>query len=132
MTKYLIIGSVAVSIFLISAAMFVSPGGSGKNSGGKNLNNVTTESGKQVIEISARGGYFPRISQAKAGVDSVIKMTTNGTFDCSSSVIIPSLNYQKNLPMTGETLIDLPAQQAGTTLQGYCAMGMYNFQVEFE
>jgi hypothetical protein len=61
----------------------------------------------------------------------LLKINTNGTFDCSSALSIPSLNYQKYLPATGETLIEVPPQESGTTLQGTCAMGMYNFSVKF-
>jgi plastocyanin domain-containing protein len=60
-----------------------------------------------------------------------IKMETEGTFDCSSAISIPSLGYRANLPASGETSIDVPAQQAGTNMRGLCAMGMYNFQIQF-
>jgi len=95
------------------------------------INNVNIVDGKQVIEINAKGGYSPRITTAKAGIPTVIKMKTNGSFDCSSALVIPSLDYRNNLPLSGETLIDVPAQKAGTKLQGLCAMGMYNFLIEF-
>lgn len=93
--------------------------------------NVINEAGKQVIEINVKGGYSPRVSIAKADVPTILKMKTNGTFDCSSSVVIPSIGYRNNLPSSGETEIEVPAQSAGTTLQGMCEMGMYNFQVKF-
>ena len=40
------------------------------------------------------------------------------------------MGIQKILPETGETLIDLPAQEAGT-LRFSCGMGMYRGQIEF-
>jgi plastocyanin domain-containing protein len=91
---------------------------------------VTTE-GKQVIEISAKGGYLPRTIAAKAGTPTVLKMKTSGTFDCSSALVIPSLGYRANLPSSGETLIEVPSQKAGSTLRGVCAMGMYSFEISF-
>jgi len=94
-------------------------------------NNVTMENGKQIISITARGGYSPKISIAKADIPTVIRMKTKGAFDCSSAVVIPSIGYQGYLPPTGETNIDVPAQKAGTTLQGMCGMGMYRFQIQF-
>lgn len=94
-------------------------------------NNVAIVDGKQIITISARGGYSPKVSIAKAGVKTVIRFKTNGTFDCSSSVRIPSLSISKSLPATGETDIDLGVQNVGT-LNGTCSMGMYNFEVKFE
>lgn len=94
-------------------------------------NNVSFVDGKQVITISAKGGYLPRITTAKAGVPTVMKVSTRGTFDCSSALVIPTLSYRNNLPPSGETLIDVPPQEPGSVLKGLCAMGMYNFQVRF-
>ena len=88
--------------------------------------------GKQVIEIAVKGGYSPKAVTAKAGVPTVIRFVTDNTFDCSSSLSIPAINYRKNLPRTGTTDVDVPAQAAGTKLQGSCSMGMYSFTVDFE
>jgi len=96
-----------------------------------NGNNVTVVDGKQIIEITARGGYQPRKSVAQAGLPTIIRFNTSGSFDCSSSVRIPSLNISKLLPATGNTDIDIGSPQAGT-LQGMCGMGMYRFEVAFE
>jgi plastocyanin domain-containing protein len=59
-------------------------------------------------------------------------MQTTGTFDCSSTLNIPSLNYQKNLPATGVTEIEIPPQPAGSTIEGLCGMGMYKFEIAFK
>ncbi len=93
-------------------------------------NNVTVVQGKQIIEISAKGGYEPRKSIAKAGMPTILRFNTMGTFDCSSSIRIPSLNISKVLPQTGSTDIDIGTQQVAT-LQGTCGMGMYPFEVSF-
>ncbi len=96
-----------------------------------NANNVTIVDGKQIIEINAKGGYQPRKSIAKAGIPTIIRFNTKGTFDCSSSVRIPSLNISKSLPQSGATDIDIGEGKLGT-LQGSCGMGMYPFEVEFQ
>lgn len=88
--------------------------------------------GKQIIDITAKGGYSPRVVQAKAGVPTVIRVITKGTFDCSASIVIPKLSYQKFLQPSGVEEINLSAEQAQGTLQGLCAMGMYNFQIKFQ
>lgn len=95
-------------------------------------NNVTVENGKQIVTISAKGGYLPRISEAKADMPTILRVDTNGTFDCSASLNIPSMNYQKNLPATGVTDIEIPAQKAGSTFEGLCGMGMYRFEIAFK
>jgi plastocyanin domain-containing protein len=93
---------------------------------------VVNADGTQVIDITAKGGYSPRIVTAKAGIPTILRVTTNGTFDCSASIVIPKLSYQKFMQPTGTTDIPIPAEQAQGTLQGLCAMGMYNFQIKFE
>ena len=93
--------------------------------------NVSIENGIQIIAIQAKGGYLPRESVAKAGIPTIVRFNTKGTFDCSSSVRIPSMNLFKSLPQSGTTDIDLGTQPAGT-LQGTCGMGMYPFEVEFQ
>ena len=93
--------------------------------------NVSVVGSKQIIEITAKGGYVPRATLAKAGIPTILRFNTNGTFDCSSSVRIPSMNITKLLPNSGTTDIDLGSPQVGT-LQGTCGMGMYRFSVEFQ
>jgi hypothetical protein len=95
-----------------------------------NQNNVTMKDGKQIVEIRVRGGYAPRVSNAKAGVPTVLRFITDNTFDCSSSIRIPKLGVSKMLPTTGETDIPVDNPEAGM-LQGSCGMGMYRFAVEF-
>lgn len=92
---------------------------------------IITE-GTQLIDITAKGGYSPRVVMAKAGVPTVLRVSTNGTFDCSSSIVIPKLGYQKFLGPTGTEDIAISAEQAQGTLQGTCSMGMYNFKIKFE
>jgi len=93
--------------------------------------NKNENSEKQIIEITAKGGYNPRVSTAKAGIPTILRINTNGTFDCSSSIRIPSLGISKYLPQSGVTDIDLGINQTGT-LYGSCGMGMYPFQINFE
>ena len=93
--------------------------------------NVKIIDGVQYVDISARGGFQPRVSAGQAGLPTVLRFNTANTFDCSASVIIPSLRISKNLPYTGQTEVDIGTSTVGT-LAGTCAMGMYPFAVEFE
>ncbi|MBP6942756.1 MAG: cupredoxin domain-containing protein [Candidatus Buchananbacteria bacterium] len=92
--------------------------------------NVTVVDGKQIIEITAKGGYLPRQTMAKADLPTILRFNTKGTFDCSSVVRIPSMDISKNLPASGVTDIDIGSQKVAT-LQGTCGMGMYPFEVTF-
>ena len=91
-------------------------------------NNVHIEGGKQIIELSAKGGYTPKVSQARPGIPTVLRIDTKGTFDCSSQVRIPSMNISESLPASGVTDINLGILAEGT-LQGSCGMGMYPFEI---
>lgn len=92
---------------------------------------VITEDGKQIMLMDANAGYTPNSFTVKAGVESVLRVTTNNTFDCSAFVSIPSLSIRRSLPITGITDIDLGSQPAGTTLRGMCSMAMYRFTIKF-
>ena len=123
--------SILVAAVLIGGAILFSSGGKDSNTNTASANNVSIVDGKQIITITAKGGYSPKVTTAKSGIPTVIKMDTQGTFDCSSALTIPSLGYRNNLPPSGEIPIDVPPQQTGTTLRGLCAMGMYNFAIHF-
>ncbi len=95
-------------------------------------NTITEVDGKQIIEITAKGGYTPRKTVAKANIPSVIRVKTNGTYDCSAALTFPSLKQRSFLPPTGVTDIELPAQASGSVFKGVCSMGMYNFEISFK
>jgi sulfite exporter TauE/SafE len=92
--------------------------------------NVGIVNGVQIIELKVKGGYSPQKSVAQANVPTIIKFETNATYDCSSSIIIPSLNITKYLPQTGSTDINIGSQSVGI-FRGSCGMGMYPFEVDF-
>jgi len=93
--------------------------------------NIEIRDGVQYITIDAKGGYSPRVSSAQADIPTKLIVKTNGTYDCSSSLVIKSLGYQKTLPQTGEEVIDIGTFKTGSSVQGVCSMGMYNFSVNF-
>ncbi len=93
--------------------------------------NVAVENGTQYIDLTAKGGYAPRKTMAKAGLPTVLRVTTNGTYDCSSSIVVPQAKVSMYLPDSGVTPIDLGTPVAGIT-SGTCGMGMYNFEIEFQ
>lgn len=93
--------------------------------------NVEIKDGIQYVTVNAKGGYSPKVSAAKAGIPTKLIVKTTGTYDCSASLVIRSIGYQKILSQTGEEVIDLGVPKAEQPLQGVCGMGMYNFQVQF-
>lgn len=122
------IASIIITLGLVAAIGIIFVGGE-KNS--KSVQNVEIRDGVQYITINAKGGYFPRESIAKAGISTKLIVETNGTYDCSASLIVRSADFQKLLPQTGETEIDLGTPKEGP-LDGVCGMGMYSFKINFE
>lgn len=121
--------SIFIALSLIGGVLIL-----GKNSPEQNsvpVNNVTVVEGTQYIDLTAKAGYSPRKSTAKAGVPTVLRVNTSGTFDCSSSIRIPSMNISRNLSQTGVEEIALGSPSAGV-LKGTCGMGMYPFEINFQ
>ena len=137
-----LIGSIILAVIAIFGAMYFSNKDSSdfkiekiqkveENIVEENKNNVSVIDGKQIIQIKAKGGFSPVHSVAKAGIPTILRVDTNGTFDCSSVVRIPSLNISENLPMSGVTDIEIGSHKI-SKLQGTCGMGMYPFDIKFE
>ncbi len=93
--------------------------------------NVRNNGQTQEITITAKGGYLPRQTSASANIPTTLIVKTNNTFDCSASLVIPSIGYKNNLPSSGEARVNLPPQKPGTSLKGLCSMGMYSFTINF-
>lgn len=122
--------AIALALIVILGAFLFTRGGEEKTGSKNPSSNVSVVDGVQIIEIKAKGGYLPRRSTAKAGLPTILRFNTQGTFDCSSSVRIPELNISRSLPLSGVTDIELVSNQIGL-LRGSCSMGMYPFEVEF-
>ncbi|GMU73849.1 MAG: hypothetical protein AMXMBFR44_0480 [Candidatus Campbellbacteria bacterium] len=93
--------------------------------------NVVVEEGVQIVTIRAKGGYIPEKSVAAAGIPTTLRIVTNGTFDCSSIVRIPSIDLTEYLQPTGTLDIDLGTPAPGI-FRGSCGMGMYPFEIDFQ
>lgn len=118
-----------IGIVSIAGIIFVLSGGR-SDTQSASVDNVSVIDGKQIIKIKAKGGYLPRKTIAKAGLPTVLRFETSGTFDCSSAMRIPSLGISKNLSASGTTDIDIASPTEGL-LQGTCIMGMYPFEIDF-
>ena len=68
--------------------------------GGQAILNSEIRDGVQYITIDAKGGYSPKVSIAKAGIPTKLIVKTNGTYDCSASLVIRSAGFQQILPQT--------------------------------
>lgn len=128
------LGYIILTLALAMGIGFMFIGGSEDNTvrtSTQSAQNVEIKDGVQYVTINARGGYSPRVSNAQSDIPTKLVVKTNGTYDCSTALVIRSINYQKILPQTGEEIIDLGIYKSGQSLQGLCSMGMYSFQVQF-
>jgi len=126
--------SVVITLALVIGIGIVFLGSSKLNNNtatGGATQNVEIRDGVQYITVNARGGYSPKVSAAKAGIPTKLIVKTNGTYDCSASLVIRSVGFQKILAQTGEEVIDLGTPKAGQPLYGVCGMGMYSFSINF-
>ena len=126
--------SIIITLALVIGIGIIFLGGSKNNTDStlsQSAQNVQIKDGIQYVTINAKAGYSPRDSTAKAGIPTKLVVKTNGTYDCSASLMIRSIGYQKILSQTGEEVIDIGTPKVGQPLQGLCGMGMYNFSVNF-
>ncbi len=125
--------TIIVTFILVLGMGFIFLGGSKSDNNGVDeaTQNIEIKEGVQYVTVKAKGGYFPKVSSAQAGIPTKLVVKTDGTYDCSASLVIRSLGFQKVLAQTGEEVINVGVPGAGERLQGLCAMGMYNFVVNF-
>ncbi len=129
--KSTVISILVAGALIGGAIIFTRHGSNTESTPSVPAHNVTIVDGKQIIELRAKGGYTPRVSIAKAGIPTILRFNTSGTFDCSSSIRIPSMNISKVLPQTGSTDVEIGSPTLAT-IQGTCGMGMYPFEVKFQ
>jgi plastocyanin domain-containing protein len=123
--------SIFISLALIGGTLyFVSDRSSATDEQVAQTQNVEIRDGVQYVTVSAKGGYSPRITGIKSGIPTKLIVKTEGTYDCSASLVVRSVGFQKILQPNGEEVIDLGIPKSGERIQGVCGMGMYNFQIK--
>ena len=124
--------SIIISAALIGGTLYMISDRQPLSNGGETVQtqNVEVRDGVQYVTISAKGGYAPRVTEIKSDLPTKLVVKTNGTYDCSASLVIHSLGVQKILQPTGEEVIDLGTPKSGDEFQGLCSMGMFNFLIK--
>lgn len=93
--------------------------------------NIEIKDGIQYITVTAKAGYSPKVTNAKANIPTKLVVKTNGTYDCSASLIVRPTGFRGILSQTGEKVIDLGIPKSDQPVLGICGMGMYSFQINF-
>lgn len=85
----------------------------------------------QVITMTQSGsGYSPSTLRVKQDVPVRWVITSESSFSCASSLVVPSLNIKKNLKK-GENIIEFTPTEKGT-IPFSCSMGMYRGSIIVE
>lgn len=123
--------SIVVSVVLVAGTLYVVSDRPG-SSGGEvpQGQNIEIKDGVQYVTILAKGGYAPRITEIKGGLPTKLIIKTDGTYDCSASLVVRSVQFRKVLSPIGEEVIDLGVPKSGEDVQGLCGMGMYSFKIK--
>jgi len=121
-----------VILLIVITSFFVLKSNPKPNKSSGDSSTVSQENGKQVINLTAKNGYSPKNITAKANIPSILKINTNKTYDCSSDLKIPDLQFSKILTPTGTTEVEIPAKASRTQIKGLCGMAMYSFVINFE
>jgi plastocyanin domain-containing protein len=137
------ISTLTFSILTIFGCLFylsfrVISGVSAQNTSQKNIiysnftqNTVIDNNNQQIIQLTAKNGFSPKITRAKANIFTTLKVSTDNTFDCSSVINISELSISKTLPSSGITELDLPPQNPGKTITGFCSSSLNTFLITF-
>jgi len=96
--------------------------------GGPPTPSVVAADGVQEVRIKAGGGgYSPGKVSIRAGEPARVIFVTDGSAGCTRALVF--MGQSGVLPQSGETPIDLPAQEPGT-IRYTCGMGMYSGSIE--
>lgn len=93
--------------------------------GNQTTDNVRLENGEQVIDLAVYpNGYYPNNLIVRSGIPVRLNLTTYGGLGCTSQFRIPDLNVEKNLPLSGQEIVEFTPEKPGKMLFT-CSMGMY-------
>lgn len=123
--------SIVISIALVGGTLSLLSGNAPSGGEGGQSQNIEVRDGVRYVTVTAKGGYSPRVTRLQGGVPTKLVVKTDGTYDCSASLVVRSAGFQKVLQPVGEEIIDLGIPKSGERVQGVCGMGMYNFKIDF-
>ncbi|MHA7276525.1 heavy metal translocating P-type ATPase [Arthrobacter sp. Hz1] len=69
--------------------------------------------GRQIVDISVRGGYSPNLIRVTAGVPVQLRFDRQDNSDCTSRVVFPDLRQSASLAAFATTTVDLMIEEPG-------------------
>jgi hypothetical protein len=86
--------------------------------------------GRQVADVTVDHGYHPSAIVALAGRSLRLVFRRTDPDICTERVLFSAPRLERRLALFGTTIVELPAQPAGT-VRFTCRMGRYRGRVEF-
>lgn len=126
---YAVVGILVIvfGAYNIQSAMAVLPSTTSFGDAEMNYSPVdqnTAQGDIQVIEMTqSASGYSPSTLRVKSGIPVRWIITSNSSFTCASSIVVPLLGISTNL-QKGENIIEFTPTGKGT-IPYSCSMGMY-------
>ncbi|MDQ3735802.1 MAG: heavy metal translocating P-type ATPase [Actinomycetota bacterium] len=81
------------------------------------------EGGRQVVDITLKGGYSPNLIQVEAGTPVRLRFNRQENSDCTARVVFPDLRKSASLAAFGTTTLDLDLDEPGE-YSWACGMNM--------
>ncbi len=81
------------------------------------------EGGRQIVDITVRGGYSPNLVRIEAGKPVRLRFDRQENSDCSARVVFPDLRKSVSLAAFGTTTLDLDITEPGE-YSWACGMNM--------
>lgn len=132
MKKHFKVILVPLSIVITSFAGYSLSGVLSNSSNENKTGEIAMEKdGINYINIYVKGGYSPERITARANQKTILNFITENTYDCGRALVIPDIKYEKILPSSGTTSVELAPRQKNSTITGSCSMGMYKFEILF-
>lgn len=114
------------AVVLPTPAAPAQPGSAPSGSG------AAAPAGAAVARIDVvNSGYTPDNLVLPAGQEIELHLVTDNTRSCARAFVIPSLGVEELLAETGEKVVKIPPQKAGTSMDFMCSMGMYTGVFQF-
>ena len=84
---------------------------------------ASVEGGRQVVDITVRGGYSPNLVRVEAGQPIRLRFDRQENSDCTARVVFPDLRKSASLTAFGTTTLDLDIDKPGEYAWA-CGMNM--------
>ncbi|MEX2290549.1 MAG: heavy metal translocating P-type ATPase [Mycobacteriales bacterium] len=81
------------------------------------------ENGRQVVDITVKGGYSPSLVRVEAGKPVRLRFDRQENSDCTARVVFPDFRKSASLAAFGTTTLDLDVQEPGEYAWA-CGMNM--------